>query len=286
MTQQHSFHRSGSATHPNQKWREYIPCMLLACTLCSLPATGYAGPTTAEKFGQDDTNTVTLNPNPVIPVFSCPWIDTGLANAGFTPANGWNFTYAGAAVSAFVQRDITITQYSAWAVNSPNVTGLDGVVRNRGVNEDAGGAVFQFRYTPQGKDPVNIHFIQAYNESLNGGPFTAHLDNLGAANPFYDTLGVSGINTLPNHGSWFQDTPYDLENEIENYHTDVQFQVFIAVDKVNAGVHNVTLYGGDWWGYQYSTIDTPEPATITLLGIGIAGIAGYAWRRKKQQATT
>jgi hypothetical protein len=31
-------------------------------------------------------------------------------------------------------------------------------------------------------------------------------------------------------------------------------------------------------------VPTPEPASITLLGIGIAGMAGYGWRRKRQQA--
>jgi hypothetical protein len=44
--------------------------------------------------------------------------------------------------------------------------------------------------------------------------------------------------------------------------------------------------GGDPFNFAIDDLRfeaTPEPGTITLLGIGIAGMAGYAWRRKKQQ---
>jgi hypothetical protein len=34
------------------------------------------------------------------------------------------------------------------------------------------------------------------------------------------------------------------------------------------------------YGWTVQATPVPEPATLTLLGIGIAGIAGYGWRRK------
>jgi hypothetical protein len=34
---------------------------------------------------------------------------------------------------------------------------------------------------------------------------------------------------------------------------------------------------------DFSIADVPEPATLTLLALGIAGMAGYGWRKRKQQ---
>jgi hypothetical protein len=36
------------------------------------------------------------------------------------------------------------------------------------------------------------------------------------------------------------------------------------------------------WAFQSGQSAVPEPGTLTLMGIGIVGIAGYGWRRRKQ----
>ncbi len=265
-----------------RKGPRYMQCLLLVCCCWSIPATGYAAlmPTTATGWGPDDFNTSTLKPSPAIPVFSCPWIDSGLAAwlaAVPDRVNNWRFSYSSL---TNLNRDLTINDYFAWVVDEPTVTAPDGAQYGGRFHEDRGGAVFSLTYTPQPGDPADIHWIQAVSADYNGAT-DIHLDNpFDRTVPFYDPAGASG--RLPNGTSWFLDIPSAPENEIEDFYANVEFQVLLAVDNVNpTGFHSVTLYGGEWWGYQYRTADVgpvPEPATFLL--VGTSGLLTI-WKRRK-----
>jgi hypothetical protein len=282
---------------------------LVSAAILSLAATSYAqlAPTTAGPlFGSDDWNTATLNPSPIIPVGGgtavpqCPWINTGLAQAGFVASNGWNFTWAPSA--AFVQPDLTINQYFAWVVNEPKVIQPNGGTNWQSKpnppfqNRDAGGAVFGLTYNPQAGDPTNVFFIQAYIESFNGGQIATNLDNPTAGSPFYNVGGAAGLGTTNNaNASWFLDMPYDSEantnipnrgpGEESLTNSVVQFQVVLAVDVMSGTTNNVTLYGGDWWGYQYSNTDIPEPSTVVLAASGLGALALVRTIRRRRRRT-
>src|SRR5579863_4095026 len=161
-----------------------------------------AAPLTATGVGVDDINTSTLIATQYFQ--TCIYITQGLATAGFTAANGWQFTYAGTPVAA---GDFTFNTYTPWVVTNTPVADPGGTMRARPVaNADAGGANLALTYTPTaGTDPTGIHFIQAYFENLQqvtGGteanPIINNvnqilLDNLGQATPWYDPGGISSI---------------------------------------------------------------------------------------------
>jgi hypothetical protein len=49
--------------------------------------------------------------------------------------------------------------------------------------------------------------------------------------------------------------------------------------------HFTSNFGSPNFSPIAEALPVGEPATVTLLAIGVVGMAGYGWRRKKQQAT-
>jgi hypothetical protein len=267
-------HQSGSGTgHGRQVTGAFGLVVVLAVSSLPIASPAALAPATATGWGIDDMNTSTLIPNTVnngknTPDFftgQCPWITAAMNSfVAANPNNTWTW-----AVPTFnLMADLTVVDYSAWVVTSPNTA--NGFALSGGVaGKDAGGADFGLTYKPTAPgSPANILFIQAYQEILygrNGNPnpqTNIRLDNGGGAGPQY-----GGASSYGAAESKMGDEPYDSETDAnpspEGYHTDVQFQTVIAVNNPANGKNNYTLYqGAEWWGYQYTNTDVPEPATV------------------------
>jgi len=189
---------------------------------------------------------------------------------------------------------------------------------NNAKKADAGGAVFEFIYPPSGEPMAGVDFLQVFRErfcnstddvTCTWSEFTYHFDNFGSTtSPFYvGNGGIGGTGVTKDTGGatftnaksrWMFDDSYDCENSgtpnapgknIGNsasclggtdgkvLKTQVQFQVFPATraDKV------VTIYRGAQWGYMYSNVDTPEPGTTALAGIGVLIVVGRAMAARR-----
>ena len=285
------------------EWR--LPILaLIACGYGSVSAMAETCAfSCANVTGPDDYNTTTLNPASPTFINSSTWLTSAINNSSFNNSN-WNFSFVDPA-RMITAADFTNQIYSAWAVTNDAVTGFDNRQYRRPVtNQDAGGANFEVGYSALGDhdpDTTTVSFLQIFQQSINDGATEYFVDNGGSnATPFYvESGGVGGTTTINNNNAnWMLDIPFDCENGLTGplprtnpcaggtdevwFSTDVQFQVFVAVDNFANGVNNVSLYGGEEWGYDYSNFDTPEPALGLLSGLIAAGIllGGHLYRRQ------
>ena len=275
---------------PHSSWTGLLLMVWAAAVLTALPLAAASltpaelapvgGDPKATGWGPKCFNISEVSPNPAIWMNQCDWLDTSLTSAGFTPANGWNFRYSDPATGAdfSLTAKLDITQYYAWVVNEPKIMCGDGVERGGRAqyqNKDRGGAVFYLEYTPAPgtSDPANIHWIQAVN-SRYGNSLSTHLDDPNKTDgvPWYDSGGAAG-------NTWFADIPSTPCVCPCCYSSDVDFQVFLAVDNVTpTGTHNVDIYEGIWWGYDYECV--PEPVTMLGVFMGLSCLGRYIRRRQ------
>jgi hypothetical protein len=113
------------------------------------------------------------------------------------------------------------------------------------------------------------------NQTFAAGTYTFSFDLAGSARGVDNNVNVN-FGTYSENFFLPSSQGYTLYTRTVTLTTPAQLS-FQNVQFGDAGaiLDNVTV----------STASTPEPATLTLLGIGIAGMAGYGWKKRKQPGT-
>lgn len=156
------------------------------------------------------------------------------------------------------------------------------------------GEQFYASYNPGVGDPAyngsnnlaaglnGMHWIQVISNtwSLSGGPGVSFtdVDNLGANNPYYDSLGAA-------NGAAFFDSPQRDSTDLPSPNAKLlqwTAELFV-VDQTGVngdGAPEVTIYNGVQYGFS---IQTPEPGMFAYLvvfcGCGVVGVGKRRFRR-------
>jgi hypothetical protein len=116
----------------------------------------------------------------------------------------------------------------------------------------------------KGSDTFNTYAIPA---TLETGNFFVGLEITHAAGEFPASIDTDN----PQHQSFVAGGAAGTGNLMDLGANQIPVQ---SIDPVVPGNWLVRAEG--------EPLTVPEPASLTLLGIGIAGLAGYGWRRRKQ----
>jgi hypothetical protein len=216
-------------------------------------------------------------------------LESVLKNSAFTDLNGWHFTYApfDSLKSQAILADLHIGHYDPWVASQPTFDTPDKGSAGGILNGEVGGADILLNYAPLVGSPTNIRFLQIFDAIAWGQPRT-EVDN-----PFDGTIPFYFGPDYPSGLTYFSDIPGVNETrlaggpEYENNPVAIfKFQTFIAED-LGADAkyqHNVTVWGGLSWGYQFDAYERPIPESSSFAIIASVSLLIFCIVRENRRA--
>lgn len=152
-------------------------------------------------------------------------------------------------------------------------------------------------YNPTGKDPTNVpagslHWVQVIQDNWNITGKAGDTENIvdSAANsPFYDSDSAAGSTTINGKSVFnFYDRPTRNSPGLASYNfaKPIQWMAedFLVYDtgKKSGGKEVINVYGGIEYGWQVTLQSVPEPSSVVLGGLGLAGAVAFSIRQRRR----
>jgi hypothetical protein len=144
-------------------------------------------------------------------------------------------------------------------------------------------------------DPVahTLHVHVTFSGLTGGSASAAHIHST-TGTPLTGNAGVAVPFTgFPSMTSGVYDNTFDLTmsstytsafltvNGGTAAGAEMGLAAGLAAEKSYANIHNATFPGGEIRGFLVPQAAVPEPATLTLAGVGALSLLGYGWRKRR-----
>jgi hypothetical protein len=146
-----------------------------------------------------------------------------------------------------------------------------------------------------GEDTLGLDWVQVYDETGDSSvsPYEYTVDGAHDQSPAYYAPGYGpwtppGYTLASGHDMTWTDGPYDRHVETQAWAGGVEFYMFLASfsdiyadpDSTSIYYQDVTIYDGIVWGYSGICVVVPEPATLGMVSLGLAGFLLRRLRRE------